>query len=71
MHVLDAYCPHLGANIAIGGFVRGDCIECPFHQWQFSGHDGRCVNIPYSGKGEFRFLPEDSNGRGGGIYVEK
>ncbi|KAI5740321.1 hypothetical protein M8J76_002690 [Diaphorina citri] len=50
VHVLDAYCPHLGANIAIGGFVRGDCIECPFHQWQFSGHDGRCVNIPYSGK---------------------
>lgn len=52
VHVLDAYCPHLGANMAIGGFVRGDCIECPFHQWQFSGEDGRCVNIPYSGKGE-------------------
>lgn len=42
---MDAFCPHLGANLARGR-VRGDCIECPFHQWQFSG-DGRVEHIPY------------------------
>ncbi|KAF4524913.1 hypothetical protein B566_EDAN013662 [Ephemera danica] len=28
VHVLDAYCPHLGANMAVGGTVRGDTLEC-------------------------------------------
>lgn len=28
---LDAYCPHLGANLGIGGVVKDDCIMCPFH----------------------------------------
>ncbi|CAH2064644.1 unnamed protein product, partial [Iphiclides podalirius] len=42
---VDAYCPHLGANLAIGGTVCGSCIECPFHQWRF-GADGVCVSIP-------------------------
>lgn len=46
--VLDAYCPHMGANLGVGGIVVGDCIECPFHQWKFSGADGACVQIPYS-----------------------
>lgn len=46
--VLDAYCPHMGANLGVGGIVTGDCIECPFHQWKFSGTDGECVQIPYS-----------------------
>ncbi|ELT88255.1 hypothetical protein CAPTEDRAFT_218200 [Capitella teleta] len=46
-HVLDAYCPHLGANLAIGGQVKGDCLECPFHGWQFRGDDGKCVKVPY------------------------
>lgn len=49
--VLDAYCPHLGANMGVGGIVRGDCIECPFHHWSFSGKDGQCTNIPYSKTG--------------------
>lgn len=47
-HALDAYCPHLGANFAVGGKVVGDCIECPFHGWQFRGSDGKCTKIPYS-----------------------
>ncbi|XP_035779182.1 cholesterol 7-desaturase-like [Anopheles albimanus] len=51
VHVLDAYCPHLGANLGVGGVVRGDCIECPFHHWTFSGRDGQCTNIPYSRTG--------------------
>lgn len=33
VNVLDAFCPHLGADIGIGGTVRGDCVECPFHHW--------------------------------------
>ncbi|KAH9488224.1 Cholesterol 7-desaturase [Bulinus truncatus] len=49
-HVLDAYCPHMGANLAAGGRVIGDCLECPFHAWQFRGFDGKCVKIPYTEK---------------------
>ncbi|XP_075223854.1 cholesterol 7-desaturase nvd [Lycorma delicatula] len=48
INVLDAYCPHLGANMAIGGIVHGNCLECPFHGWKFSGDDGKCVDIPYT-----------------------
>ncbi|KAL3870480.1 hypothetical protein ACJMK2_038535 [Sinanodonta woodiana] len=47
-HVLDAYCPHLGANLSVGGKVVGDCLECPFHGWRFRGHDGKCTYIPYA-----------------------
>lgn len=49
-YVFDAFCPHLGANFSVGGRVRGNCIECPFHGWKFRGDDGACVNIPYSNK---------------------
>ena len=48
--VLDAYCPHMGANLAIGGRVLGNCLECPFHGWQFRGEDGKCTKIPYAEK---------------------
>ncbi|XP_069097404.1 cholesterol 7-desaturase nvd-like isoform X1 [Pleurodeles waltl] len=48
VYVVDAYCPHLGANLAVGGKVVGDCIECPFHGWQFNGEDGKCKRIPYA-----------------------
>ncbi|XP_066466996.1 cholesterol 7-desaturase nvd-like [Tiliqua scincoides] len=48
-YVVDAYCPHLGANLAVGGQVVGrSCIECPFHGWQFNGEDGKCTRIPYA-----------------------
>ncbi|XP_024236299.1 cholesterol 7-desaturase nvd isoform X1 [Oncorhynchus tshawytscha] len=49
-YVVDAYCPHLGANLAVGGRVVGQSIECPFHGWQFRGEDGKCVRIPYAEK---------------------
>ncbi|CAJ1070927.1 cholesterol 7-desaturase [Xyrichtys novacula] len=49
-YVVDAYCPHLGANLAVGGRVVGSCIECPFHGWQFEGNNGKCVKIPYAEK---------------------
>jgi len=50
--ILDAYCPHLGANLGIGGSVADDCVICPFHQWKFRGTDGLCINIPYSTSGK-------------------
>lgn len=48
----------MGANLAVGGRVVGDCLECPFHGWQFRGSDGQCTKIPYSEKGTKRFLHE-------------
>ncbi|MGB8405645.1 MAG: Rieske 2Fe-2S domain-containing protein [Mycobacterium sp.] len=46
-HVLDAYCPHQGADIGVGGTVEGDCVKCPFHGWLFSVA-GANVEIPYA-----------------------
>jgi len=55
INILDAYCPHLGANMAESGRVKGDCLECPFHSWKFRGEDGYCENIPYTTKGINKF----------------
>jgi nitrite reductase/ring-hydroxylating ferredoxin subunit len=41
----EAYCPHLGAHLGVGGTVRGDLIQCPFHGLGF-GADGQCVSSP-------------------------
>ena len=49
VRVLDAFCPHLGAHLGVGGCVDGDHIVCPFHAWKFDG-DGDCVAIPYAAK---------------------
>lgn len=46
-YVLDAHCPHLGADIGVGGTVEQDCIVCPFHGWRFNG-EGRNTAIPYA-----------------------
>ncbi|GGS91222.1 3-ketosteroid-9-alpha-hydroxylase oxygenase subunit [Streptomyces tanashiensis] len=46
LHVLNAYCPHMGGNLA-QGTVKGDAVACPFHDWRWSG-DGRCAGIPYA-----------------------
>ena len=42
--VLDAACSHQGADLGRGRVVK-DCLQCPFHQWEFSA-DGRCLRIP-------------------------
>jgi nitrite reductase/ring-hydroxylating ferredoxin subunit len=47
VHVLDAICKHLGANMAHGGRVENECVVCPFHGWRW-GLDGQHLEIPYS-----------------------
>jgi nitrite reductase/ring-hydroxylating ferredoxin subunit len=42
----DAYCIHIGANIAVGGWVENNCITCPFHHWKFD-ENGNVKEIPY------------------------
>ncbi|MGI8663618.1 MAG: Rieske 2Fe-2S domain-containing protein [Acidimicrobiales bacterium] len=66
VHVMDAFCPHLGAHLGHGGRVEGCEIVCPFHGWKFDG-EGRNTNIPYSGrtnaKGRVRAFPTvEANG---------
>ncbi|ODQ90835.1 Rieske 2Fe-2S domain-containing protein [Mycolicibacterium flavescens] len=47
LQVLDAYCQHLGANMAVGGTVEDEHLVCPWHGWHWNG-DGANVLIPYS-----------------------
>jgi len=47
-YIVNAYCPHLGANLGVGGQVVGNCLQCPFHGWVFRGENGKCAKIPYS-----------------------
>jgi phenylpropionate dioxygenase-like ring-hydroxylating dioxygenase large terminal subunit len=49
-HVLDAFCPHLGAHLGHGGRVEGRAIRCPFHAWLFDAASGRCLDVPYAKK---------------------
>jgi phenylpropionate dioxygenase-like ring-hydroxylating dioxygenase large terminal subunit len=46
MVVANAYCPHLGAHLGHGGYVRGECLVCPFHGWEWNS-DGTNRHIPY------------------------
>jgi len=46
---MDAYCPHLGAHMGIGGKVEGETIRCPFHAFRFDT-TGVCVATSYGTK---------------------
>ncbi len=48
VHILDAYCPHMGGDLS-GGKVCGNSVVCPFHLWSW-GADGVCDDIPYAKK---------------------
>ncbi|MEC9395373.1 MAG: Rieske 2Fe-2S domain-containing protein [Actinomycetota bacterium] len=41
--VVHATCPHLGADLAVGGRIDDDQVVCPLHGWCFS-HSGDCTS---------------------------
>jgi phenylpropionate dioxygenase-like ring-hydroxylating dioxygenase large terminal subunit len=43
-HCLSNVCAHRGGSLAHGK-LKGDCIECPYHGWQFDGA-GQCTKVP-------------------------
>jgi phenylpropionate dioxygenase-like ring-hydroxylating dioxygenase large terminal subunit len=46
--VMRDRCPHRGVALSVGD-IRGDCLECPFHGFQFDT-TGKCTLIPANGK---------------------
>jgi phenylpropionate dioxygenase-like ring-hydroxylating dioxygenase large terminal subunit len=46
--VMRDLCPHRGVALSVGD-IRGDCIVCPFHGFQFDT-TGRCTLIPANGR---------------------
>lgn len=36
INVLDAFCRHMGGNLA-QGTIKGNTIACPFHDWRWRG----------------------------------
>jgi phenylpropionate dioxygenase-like ring-hydroxylating dioxygenase large terminal subunit len=46
-HVWDAFCPHLGAHLAVRSEIEGCTIRCALHGWTFDAA-GSCVDVPYS-----------------------
>ena len=48
-HLMEPYCPHLGAHLGHGGTVLGETIACPFHGWQMDGQ-GQVIDVPYAKK---------------------
>lgn len=47
VHITNAHCPHMGVHLGHGGQIRGGCIRCPFHGWEFRASDGQCERIPW------------------------
>lgn len=45
---VDAFCPHMGANLAHGAVI-GDQLRCPFHGWRIDGL-GRIRGTPTNDK---------------------
>src|SRR5678815_4998744 len=34
LHIMDAWCPHMGADLALGK-VSGNSVVCKFHAWSW------------------------------------
>ncbi|GIT36389.1 MAG: hypothetical protein Ct9H300mP6_02570 [Gammaproteobacteria bacterium] len=47
---------HRGGSLS-GGKIVKDCVQCPYHGWQFNGA-GKCQQIPSLGKKCKNSLPE-------------
>jgi len=47
--VRDAYCPHYGAHLGVGGKVVDGTVECPFHGWRFDV-EGNCTYAPFAAR---------------------
>src|SRR5437870_2386164 len=47
--VMDAFCPHLGAHLGLGGTVVSEEIRCLFHHFRFDT-SGTCVATGYGTK---------------------
>lgn len=46
--VMQDLCPHRGVALSVGE-VRGDCVRCPFHAFEYDT-SGRCTVIPANGR---------------------
>lgn len=44
-YAMDAFCPHFGADLG-NGRVKGERIQCYFHQWEFAGETGGLEKTP-------------------------
>ena len=44
VRVLDAFCPHMGADLGNGRVINNE-IQCYFHQWRFCGK-GQLTTVP-------------------------
>jgi nitrite reductase/ring-hydroxylating ferredoxin subunit len=68
--VFDAFCPHLGAHLGVGGKVVDGTLRCPFHGWRFDG-EGACVDVPYARKipSKARLRPWPALERNGVVMV--
>ncbi len=65
-------CPHRGARLSLGQ-VKGSCIECPFHGWQYDRR-GDCTFVPLSGLSEterskVHAVPLPTHENGGLVFV--
>jgi phenylpropionate dioxygenase-like ring-hydroxylating dioxygenase large terminal subunit len=49
-HVLSDTCIHRGGSLG-KGTVKGDCVTCPYHGWEFNGA-GHCTHIPSLGESQ-------------------
>lgn len=47
--MIDDICPHLGAHFSEGGCVKGNSVQCPYHNWEFD-RTGACTKINYAKK---------------------
>ncbi len=43
--VYDSRCPHQGTHIPAGS-LRGNCLSCPLHGWEFDLRSGECISPP-------------------------